>query len=160
MSPKLHNVSAQGITQKASTKTAIKTKRCVALADGYYVWRPLGKKKMTPYYHFMDQRSLFGIAGIWESSEDLDGNPFECFLCLVESIEGIEQIIIIHPDDFEAWLDPTLSVEEIEKLIAKSKKQRVDSHPVSPAISNPKLNTPQLIQPSLQTDQHGNYTLF
>ena len=44
ISSKLINARAETITEKASFKNAMKHRRCLVLADGFYEWKPTGKK--------------------------------------------------------------------------------------------------------------------
>ncbi len=46
---KTFNARAETITEKASYKHAIKTKRCLVLTNGFYEWQTRGKIKQ-PYY--------------------------------------------------------------------------------------------------------------
>ncbi|MEM9325952.1 MAG: SOS response-associated peptidase family protein [Bacteroidota bacterium] len=165
MSSKLFNLDVERAFEKTSFRKSLQSRRCVALADGYYVWRQIGKKQHTPYYHYLPQQQLFGIAGIWESSEDLEGNSFDCFMCLMRqstspSHTTEEQPIMVLSNDVNEWLNPDLSEESIRELIRKSEEIEVATHAVSPAIRNTENNSSTLTEPAMPADQHGNYTLF
>ncbi len=160
MSPKLFNVPAEGIFDKASTRNAIRKNRCIIPATGFFLWKSIGKKKQTPYFYYLDQNQVFGIAGIWETEEDLEGKEYQCFLCLTEKRESADWPVLIPSSEFAHWLSDDLKDDQIAELIEKSASIDFANHPVGPSISNERLNTPQLIQPTNPTDQYGNYTLF
>ncbi len=165
MSSKLFNLDVKRALEKTSFRKSLQSRRCVALADGYYLWRQIGKKQHTPYYHYLPNQQLFGIAGIWESSEDMDGKTIECFMCLTQD-QGLvgtvpeEHPVVIESQDLSTWLSDGPGDNEIEQMIEKSRSLEFEAHPVSPAIKNVLNNGKSLITPAMPADQHGNYTLF
>ncbi len=160
MSPKLYNIPSAQIFDKPSTKRAIMSMRCIIPTNGFFLWKQLGKKKLSPNFHYKNANKLFGLAGIWETSDDLDGNESLCFLCLVRNEIAQGWPVIIEPEDWKIWLDPDQPQGRIAEIMDKSESLSLNSHPVSPAISNEQNNSPQLIAPINPTDQYGNYTLF
>ena len=164
-SSKLFNTSLNHVFSKASTKNAMKQRRCVILADGIFLWKQIGKKKQTPYYFYRFNQQMFGMAGYWESSEDLEGNEFKCFMMITGSHQQLSSTqedapIFLESSDFKAWLDPTMEQGDLEKLLSKSSSLKFSSHSVSPEIQYEEKNHANLIKPSTPSDQHGNYTLF
>ena len=164
-SAKLFNTPLQSVFTKASTKTAMKQRRCIILGDGVFLWKQIGKKKQVPYYFYQDNRKVFGMAGYWESSEDLEGNEFKCFMMITGTHPQLttyqnDSAIFIDPIDFKTWLDPSQPQDILMGVLENSSKVQFVSHAVSPAILNDELNYPELIGPATPSDQHGNYTLF
>jgi len=165
MSSKLFNLDIERAFEKTSFKRSLQSRRCLAIADGYYLWRQIGKKQHTPYYHYLPNQELFGIAGIWESSEDLEGKVIECYMCLVQQQIGPGQVVeekpvIVLPKNFTQWLDKDKSEEGIRGLISESREIGFAAHAVSPAIKSVQNNSEKLVHPAMPADQHGNYTLF
>lgn len=164
-SSKLFNTSITSVFTKASTKTAMQQRRCVILADGVFLWKQIGKKQQTPYYFYQSDQQMFGMAGYWESSEDLDGNEFKCFMLITGSHQQLSTTqqdtpLFINSGDFGTWLDPNQPQEDLETLLAKSTEMQFNSHSVSPEILEEEKNHNGLISPTTPSDQHGNYTLF
>lgn len=164
-SAKLFNTSLDHVFTKASTKTAMKQRRCIILADGIFLWKQIGKKKQTPYYFYQDNQQMFGMAGYWESSEDLEGNEFKCFMLITGTHQQLaatqdDAPVFLKSADFKTWLDTSTEQEELEKILSKSSSIQFSSHTVSPEIQNEEKNHADLIRPTTPSDQHGNYTLF
>ncbi len=164
-SAKLFNTALTNVFTKASTKTAMEQRRCIILADGLFLWKQIGKKKQTPYYCYPDNQQMFGMAGYWESSEDLEGNEFKCFMLITDTHQQLSEIqeetpLFLNPSDFNAWLDPSIPQENLQKILVKSSSIQFTSHAVSPEILDEEKNHANLISPSAPSDQHGNYTLF
>ena len=44
------NARAESLTEKPSFRESLQTRRCVILADGYYEWKAVGKKKVPMYF--------------------------------------------------------------------------------------------------------------
>lgn len=164
-SAKLFNTALSQVFSKASTKSAMKQRRCIVLADGVFLWKQIGKKKQTPYYFYQDNQQMFGMAGYWESSEDLEGNEFKCFMLITDTHQQLsttqqETPVFLQTSDFKAWLDPSSEQSELEIILSKSSSMQFSSHSVSPEIQYEEKNHADLIKPSTPSDQHGNYTLF
>lgn len=165
LSPKLFNVELDQLFSKRSYRQAIKKRRCVILADGFYLWKPIAKKKMSPYYFFMDQRVPFGIAGIWEPADEFDEGTGANFMMVTHPATQVisnyqnDMPFILTPDQVQLWLDETVE-EEVLSNIVLSKQLRFSMHAVSPMIMDFSNNSEKLIEPNKPSDQHGNYTLF
>jgi putative SOS response-associated peptidase YedK len=128
-------VNAQGETahEKPAFRSAFKARRCIVPADGYYEWTgPKGDKQ--PW--LFECAETFGFAGLWETwtakqtqgKEGAEGRieagqTVETF-CIITSAPSpkVEQIHDREPvqllqDQFDAWLDPTATVEELRAML-------------------------------------------
>lgn len=63
------NARSDTVFGKPSFRTAIRMRRCLVPADGFYEWRELGGKKY-PYFIYLKDRDIFSMAGIWEEWTD------------------------------------------------------------------------------------------
>lgn len=165
MSPKLFNVPFNGIFTKASSKKAIMQRRCIILTDGFFLWKKIGKKKMTPYYFYLDSKELFGFAGIWEPSEDIDGKEASSFLVVTGHNKQLSSYhedspVVLERGEWDEWLDSNLSEEKLDHRYHESGNKTFNAHPVSPKNFELNANTPALVEVAMPSDQHGNYTLF
>ncbi len=46
---KLINAPIEQLTEKHFYKNALKSRRCLVIADGFYVWNSISKKRQIPY---------------------------------------------------------------------------------------------------------------
>lgn len=165
LSPKLFNVGFEEAFTKRSYKQAIEKRRCIILADGFYLWKPIAKKKQSPYYFFMDDRKPFGIAGIWEPDDEFDETKSANFMMItIPSSEMIstyqsDMPFVMNQGQIEKWLDRNTHTDEINEF-ALSEQLKFSMHAVSPMIMDISNNSKDLIEPNKPADQHGNYTLF
>lgn len=160
MSPKLHNTYIDDNFEKPSLLKALRTGRCLVPANGYFVWKQIGKKQQTPHFNYLNGNELFGIAGLWEQAEDLDGNDYRCFLLLATKTNSGDRPVVFKRSDFDKWLNPETTIEMVVSLIKDSSKMSFINHPASPGINDPANNSPALVKATNPADQHGNYTLF
>ncbi len=168
------SISAKSINLKAETafdrtgyKRQIQSHRCVVPINGFYAWKRVSKKQLVPHYYSSPETPILGIAGVWEEFEDIDGTVSHSFLIMtVPADEGMSEIddqmpAILDPAGCLNWLDDA-DIEVQRQLILSITENHptLNAHSVSPAISKPENNYPELINAVTPSDQHGNYTLF
>ncbi len=73
---RLINARAETIAEKPSFRRALRDRRCLIPADGFYEWKREGKAKQPFYVHRRDNR-LLAFAGLWERWRDDAGHPVD-----------------------------------------------------------------------------------
>ena len=63
---KMINARAETVHEKPSFRSALKKRRCLILADGFYEWQKTDSGKQ-PFYIHMEDGSPFAFAGLWEN---------------------------------------------------------------------------------------------
>jgi putative SOS response-associated peptidase YedK len=107
----LINARSETITEKPSFRNAIRRRRCLIPADGFYEWEGDVPGKKRPYYIQKHDRGLMAFAAIWEHWMAPDGSELETAAIITTEANALVATIhtrspvIIHPDDFEPWLD-------------------------------------------------------
>src|SRR5512136_883063 len=69
---RLINARAETLAEKPSFRKAFAKRRCLIVADGFFEWRPAGKRKI-PVYIFLKSKAPFGLAGLYETWKAPDG---------------------------------------------------------------------------------------
>ena len=59
------NARADTVDTKPSYRAAFQKRRCIVPLDGFFEWKTDGRRKL-PYAIAMRDKSLFGVAGLWE----------------------------------------------------------------------------------------------
>jgi putative SOS response-associated peptidase YedK len=108
---KMLNARAETIAEKPSFRQALKKRRCLVIADGFYEWQKIGKVK-KPLYFSLKSGTPFGFAGLHETWTSPDQQQINtCTIITTDSNKLIEPIHdrmpVIVPKDLEMkWIDP------------------------------------------------------
>lgn len=106
----LINARIETVLEKPSFRGAMKRRRCLIPADGFYEWRRRGGPKQ-PYRIMLGDGDLFAFAGIWECWNGPDGDMIlSAAILTTEANAVIKDIhkrmpVILDPRDYQPWLD-------------------------------------------------------
>src|SRR3982075_487847 len=106
----LINARAETVHEKPAFKNAIKRRRCLIPADGYYEWQASGRRKRPHFIHRRDGQP-FGLAGLAETWIGPNGEELDTVAIVTTPASA--DLAVLHPrvpvtiaaDDFERWLD-------------------------------------------------------
>ena len=118
----LINARAESVLEKPSFRNAMKRRRCLIPADGFYEWEGDVPGKKRPWFIHRPDDGLFAFAGLWEHWMGADGSEIEtAAIVTCEPNRTIARIynrmpVVIQPADYARWLD----VENVEPLAAAS----------------------------------------
>ncbi len=163
---KLFNIKAETILEKTSSLKALKSRRCLVPADGFYDWKNVTKKRRIPYRFVVNEPEIFAFAGLWEEYEDEEEGTVHTFSVITTAANRITSEmnsvmpVIISQQNEKNWLKDGLEDEDYIKMLTPFPTENMSSFTVSSLINNPDLNKPELTQPAPPSDQFGNYTLF
>ena len=106
----LINARSETVYEKASFKNAIRRRRCLIPADGFYEWQDVGGPRKQAWFLHRPDQSLFAFGGIWEHWTGPDGSELETAAILTtEPSMPLAAIhdrspVVIAPKDFHHWL--------------------------------------------------------
>jgi len=146
------NARAETVLEKPSYKNAMKKRRCLIPASGFYEWKKDGKVK-APYYFRHNNGKPFGLAGLWETWKDPDGNELKTFTIITtESNELAAQIhnrmpVIISEENYGTWLDTANPPQKAQALLAPYPADRMEAYPVSTMVNSPANDSEELVRP-------------
>src|SRR5439155_13144753 len=108
------NARCETLAEKPMFRAALKRRRCLIPASGFYEWKknPDGKTK-TPMYIRMKSGKPFAFAGLWDRWKSPDGS--ELLSCTIVTGKPNEMVADIHDrmpviltgDACEKWVDPS-----------------------------------------------------
>lgn len=107
----LINARCETVLEKPTFRNAIRRRRCLIPADGFYEWQGDVPGKKVPHFIHRPDDGLMAFAGIWEHWMGADGSELESAAIITTDANALVATIhtrspvIIHPQDFEAWLD-------------------------------------------------------
>ncbi len=151
---KLINARAEGIGDKPSFRSAIKRRRCLVPASGFYEWQKGDGKSKTPMYIHLKDADVFAFAGLWEVWHSLDGSELRTFTIITTNANDFMQPIhdrmpvILHPSDYDQWLEPgDVPASVLQPLLRPYELAAMTAYAVSRAVNTPSIDDPQLIEP-------------
>ena len=150
---KLINARSETARDKPSFREALKHRRCVIPASGFYEWQGAGKQRIPHYIHPKDG-GLLSLAGLWERWTSPAGEPLEsCTILTTRSNELIVKLhdrmpVILAPQDLEQWLahdqtDPA----RFDALLQPCSSELLTEHVVSTRVNSPGFDSPECLLP-------------
>lgn len=106
----LINARSETVIEKPTFRNAIRRRRCLIPADGFYEWEGDIPGKKRPYFIHRADDGLFAFAGIFEHWLGADGSELEtAAIITADPNKEISRIhdrspVVIHPTDFDTWL--------------------------------------------------------
>lgn len=154
---RLINARSETVTEKPSFRTAFKRRRCLIAADGFYEWQRSEGKRQPFYFHLNDRR-VFGFAGLWEHWQSPSGDELQtCTILTTAANQEMQPIhdrmpVILHPEDYALWLNPGVqSGDRLFSLLRPYDEGELDYYPVSTQVNSPRNDSPACIAP-LESD--------
>jgi putative SOS response-associated peptidase YedK len=148
------NARAETLAEKPSFREALKRRRCLVLADGFFEWRKEGKQK-TPVFVRLRSREPFAFAGLWDTWRPPEGNEIRsCTIVTTDANRLLAPIhdrmpVILPPATYDAWLDPRpQESRELQDLLRPFPDEVMEAYPVSRLVNSPANDRPECIAPA------------
>jgi putative SOS response-associated peptidase YedK len=156
----LINARTEGIAEKPAFQNAIRYRRCLVPASGFYEWRRQGKSKQ-PFWVRPRDGGPIAFAGLWETWSDRDGGEIDSACIITTSANATvasihaRMPVVIEPDQFEMWL--TGDMDEAMTLLAPAPDDLLEAYPVSDRVNKADADDPGLLLPvaEMKTDLFG-----
>jgi putative SOS response-associated peptidase YedK len=139
---KMINARSETAATKPAFRDALKSRRCLIPADGFYEWSRMGKAKQ-PFCFEVNEGELFAFAGIWDRWQDPSGNWVKTCSILTTTPNAVtspvhdRMPVILDPDSFDLWLDPGMTDGfEVSNLLKPFDAGLMRSYPVSTRINH------------------------
>lgn len=146
------NARAETVAEKPAFRAALRRRRCLLPADGFYEWRQSAQGKQ-PYYIRMKDAGVFAFAGLWEHWQHADELIESCAIIVTEANDTVRPVhermpVIIEPADYAQWLDPQRQLPEaVLDLLRPYPAAAMMAYPVSTYVNSPAQNNAQCIEP-------------
>jgi putative SOS response-associated peptidase YedK len=139
---KMINARSETAATLPAFRDAMKSRRCLIPADGFYEWQKNGKTKQ-PYCFEVGGGSLFAFAGIWDRWKQPTGDIVETCSILTTTPNAVTSAIhdrmpvILDPDTYDLWLDPGMqNVSAVSDLLKPYDARVMRCYPVSSRINH------------------------
>ena len=149
----LINARSETAADKPSFRGAMRHRRCLVPADGFYEWTgAVGAKQ--PHLVRPARGGPMAMAGLWEHWLGADGSELETMAILTTAASPDlawlhdRMPVILQPEAFEAWLDcRSGSAREVVALLAPVREGLLATLAVSRRLNNPRNEGPEVQEP-------------
>jgi putative SOS response-associated peptidase YedK len=146
------NARGESVLEKPAFRSAIRYRRCLIPADGFYEWKQMGKRKQPHLIRPRDGAPM-AFAGLWESWMGPNGEEMET-TAIVTTTANLQLAplhhrmpVIVPPEAFDLWLDHrNVNAEEAASLIAPASNDLLEVYPVSDAVGRVANDSPELME--------------
>lgn len=148
----LINARGESVLEKPAFRNAMKRRRCLFPADGFYEWKREGEKK-RPYFVRLKSGRPMAFAGLWESWMGPNGEEMEtAAIVTTTASRSIAHIhdrmpVIVPPEAFDFWLDPNVDGETAAAMIQPARDALIEAYEVSSAVNRTANDSAMLIEP-------------
>jgi putative SOS response-associated peptidase YedK len=147
------NARAETILEKPSFRNAVRRRRCLLPADGYYEWQASSTRKRPFYIRRRDGQPI-GFAGVAETWAGPNGEEVDT-VAIVTAAAPAEMALLhdrvpvtIEPRDFDLWLDgDAVSAELAMAMMVAPPPGTFVWHEVSTAVNRVANDSPDLVMP-------------
>jgi len=160
------NAMSETASEKPAFREAMRNRRCLVPADGFFEWKKLSSKRKQPYNIGMLDDSLFAFAGLWDRWRSSSGETIESCSILTTDANALTRDIhdrmpaILKPEDYDLWLDPGITdPERVQGLLRPFDPRLMKKYPLSTAVSNVNNDGPECIQ-EVPAEDAATPTLF
>jgi putative SOS response-associated peptidase YedK len=149
----LINARSETVLEKPAFKNAMKRRRCLIPADGYYEWQANGGRKQPYFIHRRDGTPM-GLAGLAETWIGPNGEELDT-VAIVTAPASADLAVLhdrvpvtISPGDFDRWLDCRADdAENVMALLGPPSEGEFVWHEVSKRVNRAENDDAQLILP-------------
>jgi putative SOS response-associated peptidase YedK len=129
--------------------------RCILPMSGFYAWQLTNRRYRQPHFIRLIDRSVFGVAAVWDRSVSEDDDVIEsCSIVCVspnDLLVGVANTdgcmpAILRRKDYQTWLRGTPAAAMA--TLHTYPKGGMQAYPVSPRINSTSPDDPGLIRPA------------
>ena len=149
----LINARGELVLDKPAFRNAMRRRRCLLPADGFYDWRAGEPKR--PYFVRAKSGAPLAFAGLWETWTGPNGEEVDtAAIVTTRSTRALAAIhermpVIVAPEAFDLWLDcAAVEAEAAAALIAPAPEALLEHYEVSPAVNRAANDSAELIAPA------------
>jgi len=137
------NARAETVAEKPAFRAALRARRCLIVADGFYEWQKAGARKQPWYIRMRDGRP-FAFAGLWERWAAGPDEVLDSCTIVTTTPNGVvapihdRMPVILERGDYAAWLDPgQRDPARLQPLLRPHPDVAMEAWPVGLRVNNP-----------------------
>ncbi len=159
--PLLINARGESVLEKPAFRNAMRRRRCLIPADGFYEWKADDTRSQRQPYFVRTRRNDAGeapplaFAGLFETWMGPNGEELDTVAIVTTTANRTlaalhaRMPVFIAPEAFDMWLDcANVEAEAAMALIKPADESLLEAHPVSTAVNRVANDSDALIAPA------------
>jgi putative SOS response-associated peptidase YedK len=149
----MFNARGETAAEKPAYRNAMKRRRCLVPADGFYEWKREGERKRPHFIRRRDAKPL-AFAGLWEAWTGPNGEELETAAIVTTTANDTlkplhdRMPVVVPPDAFDLWLDPNADPQMAASLMTPAPDDLLEACEVSSAVNRVANDDPSLLTPA------------
>jgi putative SOS response-associated peptidase YedK len=164
--PPMINARAETLSAKPMFRNAVKKRRCLIPADGFYEWQQppgSGRGKKQPFFIHRPDDGPFAFAGLWEVWKQAESSPGpslgetgsltieSCTIVTTEANATLSKLhermpVVLAPCDYAMWLDSKMEdPAALQHLLAPCAEEELVAEPVSTHVNHVANDDPRCV---------------
>jgi putative SOS response-associated peptidase YedK len=146
------NARGESVIDKPAFRAAMKRRRCLIPADGFYEWKAMRGRKQ-PYFVRLQSGAPMAFAGLWECWTGPNGEELETAAIITtdanRSLRHIHERmpVIVPPEAFDLWLNCVeFDAQTAAALIAPAPDDLLEAYPVSTDVNRMANDNAKLLE--------------
>ena len=149
---RLINARAETVSEKPAFRDALRRRRCLVLADGFYEWQRTGSVR-KPMRVVMRSGEPFAFAGLWSVWRDPDGNRIPSCAIITTTANDLlrpvhDRMPVVLPRELEElWLDRSIDDPgALGSVLTPYLDDAMETYEVSTLVNSAANDGPEVIE--------------
>ncbi len=147
------NARAETVAERPAFRDALRQRRCLVLADGFYEWQRTGARK-RPMRAVLRTGEPFAFAGLWSVWKDPDGNRIPSCAIITTATNDLlkpvhDRMPVVLPKQMEQlWLDPAIEDPDmLASVLIPYPDEAMEVYEVADLVNSAANDGPEVIEP-------------
>jgi putative SOS response-associated peptidase YedK len=150
----LINARSESVIEKPAFRAAMRRRRCLIPADGFYEWKDLGGRKQPYFVRLKKSGGPFAFAGLWETWTGPNGEEMDTAAIVTtkanRTLSTIHERmpVILPPETFDLWLDcANVDANTAAALLVPARDDLLEGYEISTAVNRVANDDARLVEP-------------
>jgi putative SOS response-associated peptidase YedK len=148
------NARSDNVLDKPALRNAMRRRRCLIPADGFYEWKAEGDRR-RPFAVRPRAGGPIAFAGLWETWTGPNGEELEtAAIVTTQASRALRPLhdrmpVVLAPEAYDMWLDcRAVDAQIASALLAPAPDNFFDAYEISPAVNRVTNDSPELLVPA------------
>jgi putative SOS response-associated peptidase YedK len=151
------NARAETVAERPAFRDALRTHRCLILADGFYEWQPTPGRKQ-PWWITREDHAPFAFAGLWSTWRAPDGAQLRSTTIITTEARGALRDlhhrvpVILDAQTEPVWLAHETGAAELGELLVALDDRLITARQVGTAVNDARYDGPACLDAPVEAE--------